>query len=122
MCTSPIGNAASKVCVVSCVSVAICCTPPCAARTHNLRRDEDAPAVQTAGLQIADGVVGGVKRIGAGVQDHFALSCQGHQLGQVVIGADEVAYEVDLRRDDVDGGHVDLAAVADDVVGAGTAQ
>src|ERR671935_3301920 len=115
MCTSPMGNAASKACVVSCVSVVICCTPPsCAVRTHDLRRDEDAPAVQTAGVQIGDGVVGGVERIGAGVQGHFALGRQGHQLGQVVVGADEVAHKVDLRRDDVDGGHVEPAAVADD--------
>ena len=52
------------------------------------------------------------------------LPCGGehHQVGQVVVGADQVADEVDLGGDDVDRRDVDVLAVADDVVVAGPAQ
>ena len=45
-----------------------------------------------------------------------------HQLLQVVVGPDQVADEVDLGGDDVDGGDVDVLPVADDVVVAGAAE
>ena len=47
---------------------------------------------------------------------------QRHQVAQVVVRPDEVADEVDLGGDDVDGRDVDVLAVADDVVVAGPAQ
>ena len=47
---------------------------------------------------------------------------QGHQLAQVVVGADQVADEVDLGGDDVDRRDVDVLAIADDVVVAGPAE
>ncbi len=44
------------------------------------------------------------------------LSGEDHELGEVVVGADEVADDVALRGDDVDGRHLHRAAVADHVV------
>ena len=55
------------------------------------------------------------------MQRYFALSRQGHQLFEVVVGSDEITNEVDLGRDDVDRGDVERAAIADDKVGTGTA-
>src|SRR5579883_126677 len=56
------------------------------------------------------------------MQLHFALGREGHQFDQVVVVTDQVADEVDLVRDDVDGGHVEVAAVADDIVRTGLPQ
>ena len=53
---------------------------------------------------------------------HRAAGGQRHQVAQVVVGADQVADEVDLGGDDVDRRDVDVLAVADDVVVAGPAQ
>ena len=50
------------------------------------------------------------------------LRGQRHQVAQVVVGADQVADEVDLGGDDVDGRDVDVLAVADDVVVTGAPQ
>ena len=48
----------------------------------------------------------------------MTLPCarEDHQLLQVVVGADQVADEVDLGGDDVDGRDVDVLAVSDDEV------
>src|SRR6266508_6038521 len=83
--------------------------------------DEDAAALEAAAVQVVHGVVDRVQRVDAGVQLHLALGGEDHQLGQVVVGADQVADHVPLGGDDVDGRDVDGAAVADDVVRAGPA-
>ena len=56
------------------------------------------------------------------VQVHRAPRRECHQVAQVVVGPDQVADEVDLGGDDVDRRHVDVLAVADDVVIARAAQ
>src|SRR6266508_5180566 len=83
--------------------------------------DEDAAALEAAAVQVVHGVVDRVERADAGVQLHLALGGEDHQLGQVVVGADQVADHVPLGGDDVDGRDVDGAAVADDVVRVGPA-
>src|SRR5215471_1232415 len=56
------------------------------------------------------------QRIRARVQGDLTTGGQDHQLGQIVVRADQVSDEVDLRRDDVDGRNAYRPAVADDVV------
>src|SRR5690606_40160754 len=73
-------------------------------------------------VEIGDGGLEVVERVLLGVQVDRAAAGQRHQVAQVVVGADQVADEVDLGGDDVDGRHVDVLAVADDVVVAGAAQ
>ena len=73
------------------------------------RRDRPAPPAP------------GVQRVGPGVQGDLARLGQHHQLGEVVVGADDVADDVALGGDDVERRDVQLAAVADHVVRAGPA-
>ena len=82
-------------------------------------RDEDGAAAHPAGVEIVQRVEGGVERVGLGVQRDLARLGQHHQLGQVVVGADDVADDVALGGDDVERRDVERAAVADDVVRAG---
>ena len=88
----------------------------------SVTRGEDRPAADVAGVEIGDGGLEVVERVLLGVQVDRAAGGQRHQVAQVVVGADEVADEVDLGGDDVDGRHVDVLAVADDVVVARPAQ
>src|ERR1700722_6286831 len=60
---------------------------------------------------------GRVERVGLGVEGDLAGLGEGHQLGELVVGADDVADDVPLGRDDVEGRDRDRAAVADDEVG-----
>ena len=62
------------------------------------------------------------QRVGLGVQRDVARLGQHHQLGEVVVRADEVADDVDLRGDDVDRRDADRAAVADHEVRPGAPQ
>src|SRR5712691_1332209 len=82
-------------------------------------RDEDGAASDPARVKIADSLGGGVQRVGPGVQGNLPGLGQHHQLGEVVVGADDVADDVPLGRDDVERRDVHRAAVADHVVRAG---
>src|SRR5215217_2315361 len=64
------------------------------------RRDEDPAALQSASVEVGHCVVDGVERIGARVQCHLALRGKRHEVLQVDVGADKVADEGDLARDD----------------------
>src|ERR1700722_9337217 len=81
-----------------------------------LRHEDGAPA-DAACVEVGEGVVGGVERVRLGVQGDPAGLGEGHQLGQLVVGADDVADDVALGGDDVEGRDRDRAAVADDEVG-----
>src|SRR5689334_831236 len=78
--------------------------------------DEDCPAADSARGQVVDGLLEVVERVLGGVQPDLALSRQRHELDQVVVGADQVADDVLLRGDEVDGRDDDVLPVADDVV------
>src|SRR5438270_8657295 len=69
-----------------------------------------------------DGVVSGIKRIHRCVQFHFTLCCQGHQLCQVIIRSNKVADKVNLGRDNIDRGDIELATIANNVVAASAVQ
>src|ERR1051326_2254666 len=83
--------------------------------------DEDGPAADPARDQVGERVGGGVQRVGPGVQGDPAALRQGHQLGEVVVGAHDVPDDVALGGDDVQRGDLHGAAVADDEVGAAAA-
>src|SRR5687767_9019872 len=81
--------------------------------TGPLAGDEDRPgAGQPALVEVVEGVVGRLQGVRPGVEGDLALGGQGHQLGQVVVGPDDVADDVALAGDDLDGRDLDLAAVA----------
>src|SRR2546423_1591430 len=82
-------------------------------------RDQDAAAPEPPLVEVVQCVTERVERVRRGVQLHLSLCGQDHELDQVVVRADQVADEVDLGRDDVDGGHAHHTPVADDVVTAG---
>src|SRR5829696_8664907 len=52
------------------------------------------------------------------MQIYLALGGEHHEFYEVVVGADQVAGDVALGRDDVYGRDLDHTAVADDVVGS----
>ncbi len=80
-----------------------------------LRNENPSPA-QFAAIEIMNGIQGSVERVDDGVEFDFALGGEGHELSQVVVAAHQVADEVDLVGDDVDGRHIEIATVAHDVV------
>src|SRR3984957_17363221 len=82
-----------------------------------LRHEDGAPA-DAAGVEVGEGVGGGGQGVGLGVQGDPAGLGGGHQLGQLVVGADDVADDVPLGGDDVEGRDRHGAAVADHEVGA----
>src|SRR5215207_8348597 len=89
-------------------------------RSWSLAGDEDrAGPGQPPVVEVVDGVVGGLQGVGLGVEGDLALGGQGHQLGQVVVGADDVADDVALGGDDLDGRDLDDPAVADHEVRPG---
>jgi hypothetical protein len=52
--------------------------------------------VQAPVIEIIHGVVDRIQGIALGAEGDLAAGVQGHEFGQVVIGADEVTDEVDL--------------------------
>ena len=56
------------------------------------------------------------------MQLDLPLRRQHHQLRQIIVAPHQVPDEVDLRRDDVDRGDIDVLAVPDDVVVARAAE
>src|ERR1700733_11900505 len=80
--------------------------------------NENCPATHAAGVQVGERVRRGVERIGSGVQRDPAGLGERHQLGEVVVGADDVADDVAFGGDDVQGRDAQLAAVTDDEVRA----
>src|SRR5690349_16642696 len=83
--------------------------------------DEDRAAADPAGVEIGQRLGRLGQRVGPGVQGDLARLGQHHQLGQVVVGADDVADDVALGADHVERRDVQLAAVADHEVRAGPA-
>src|SRR5690348_14804881 len=80
--------------------------------------NEDRAAADPAGVQVSERLGGGIHGVRPGVQGHPAAFGQGHQLGEVVVGAHDVPDDVALGGDDVERGDLHGAAVADDEVGA----
>src|ERR1700735_4255291 len=87
------------------------------AKIRGLFGDEDGAPSHAAGVEVGEGVGGGGQGVGLGVEGDAAGLGEGHQLGQLVVGADDVAVDVPLGGDDVEGRDRDGAAVADDEVG-----
>src|SRR4029450_13431203 len=86
----------------------------------SLAGDKDGAGTwKSSVVQVVEGVVGRLQRVGPGVEGDLVLGGQGHQLGQVVIGPDGGADGVALGGDDLDGRDLDLAAVADHEVRPG---
>src|ERR1700722_2002725 len=79
--------------------------------------DEDGAAADAAGVEVGEGVGGGGQGVVLGVEGDLAGLGEGHELGELVVGADDVADDVALGGDDVEGRDGDGAAVADDEVG-----
>src|ERR1022692_4552861 len=88
-------------------------------RSGNELGDEDGAAADPAGVEIRQRIRRGIQRVGPGVQGDLARLGQHHQLGEVVVGADDVADDVPLGRDDVERRDVQRAAIADDGVRPG---
>src|SRR6201746_206510 len=84
--------------------------------------DEDGASADVAVVEIGDGRLEVVELILLRVQGDRTAGGQRHQVAQVVVGPAEVADEVDLAGDDVDGRHVDVLAVPHDVVVSGAPQ
>src|ERR1700753_2560412 len=82
-------------------------------------RDENGPAAGPPRIEVVECFDRGVQRVGLGVQRDLPRLSQGHQLGQLVVGTDDVADDVAFGGDDVQRRDVQRAAVADDEVGAG---
>src|SRR5205807_3290695 len=78
--------------------------------------NENTATAQLATIQVMDGVVRGIKGIHRCMQLHFSLRCQGHQLCQVIVGSNQVADKVDLGRDNIDGGHIELLVIVNNIV------
>src|SRR6266516_7956411 len=84
--------------------------------------DEDRPAADPARVQVGECLDGRVQRVRPGVQGHPAALGQGHQLGEVVVGADDVPDDVALGGDDVERRDLHGAAIVDDEVGPAPAR
>src|SRR3984885_2344696 len=74
--------------------------PPAYTSAHESGH-EDGAAADPPGIQVSQGVRGGVQGVGPGVQGDPARLGQGHQLGELVVGPDDVADDVALGGDDV---------------------
>src|SRR4051812_35971396 len=83
--------------------------------------DEDRPAPDQAGVEVVQGLPGVGEGVGLRVQRDLACLGQHHELGQLVVGADDVADDVALGGDHVERWDDQRAAVADDEVRAGGA-
>src|SRR5918999_2070583 len=64
-------------------------------------RNQDSSSPELAVVEVLYRVVYGVERIGRGVQVDLALGGEHHQFDEVVVGADQVAGDIALGRDDV---------------------
>src|SRR5579859_690541 len=78
--------------------------------------NEYAAPAQFAAVQVVDSVESRVERIDGRMKCDLTLSGQCHQFHQIIVRPYQVANEIDLGGDDVDGGHVEIAAIADDIV------
>jgi hypothetical protein len=58
--------------------------------------------MQPSVIEVVHGVIDGIERIDARFQRDPALGGKRHQFGEIVVGANQIAQEVDLLRDDVD--------------------
>src|SRR3982074_3285460 len=85
-------------------------------------RDQDAPAPEPALVEVGQCFTECVQRVRRSVKFDVSPCGQDHELHQVVVGADQVADEVDLGRDDVDGRDAHGTPVADHDVTAGAPQ
>ncbi len=74
-------------------------------------RDENRPAAHPAGIEIVECLLEVLEPVPSGVQGDLALGGKGHELLEVVVGADEISDEVDLGGDHVDRRDVDVLAV-----------
>src|SRR5260370_3285554 len=81
--------------------------------------DEDGTAADPAGVEVGEGVGRGVQRVGLGVQRDLAVLGQHHQLGQFVVGTDDVADDVAFGGDDVQARALQRSAGADALVRPG---
>src|SRR3954465_4687462 len=81
-------------------------------------RHENGAAADLSGVEVVQGVDGLVQRVLLRVQSDPACLREHHEFGQVGVGADDVADDVPFGGDDVRRGDAQLAAVADDEVGA----
>src|SRR4051812_46720861 len=90
----------------------------CGTSWKSVLRDENRAAADLAGVEIVEGVEGGVGGVLLGVQRDLSGLRQDHQLGQVVVGADDVSDDVLLACHEVRGGNSQLTAVTDDVLRA----
>src|SRR3954452_8055296 len=73
-------------------------------KLRNRLRDEDRPAADVARVEVVQRVQRLVQRVLHGVQGDLPGLGQDHQLGEVVVGADDVADDVLLPRDEIQGG------------------
>src|SRR5215212_3002518 len=62
---------------------------------------ENGPAADLSGVEVVQGVHGAVQRVLLGVQGDLSGLREHHQLGQVGVGADDVADDVLLAGDEV---------------------
>src|SRR3954447_9243955 len=76
--------------------------------------NEDGATAHLSRVEVVQGVHGPVERVLLGVQGDLAGLRQDHELGQVAVGADDVADDVLLAGDELQGRDAQLAAVADD--------
>src|SRR5579875_622290 len=91
----------------------------CAAQRRSLLRNQNAAPAKLAALQIVNSLVGSLQRIAPGIQRDLALAGQRHQLHQIIIRANQISDKADLAGDNVNCGHDQLSAVADQIVAAG---
>lgn len=75
--------------------------------------------MQAPVIEVVHGVVDGIERVALGAKRHSPLRREGHELDEIVVGANKVADEVDLGRDDVDGWHLQHPSVADELIRPG---
>src|ERR1022692_1171319 len=82
-------------------------------RSGNELGDEDGAAAYPAGVEIRQRIRRGIQRVGPGVQGNLARLGQHHQLGEVVVSADDVEHDLGAgpAGQFLHGG--DLAAVGD---------
>src|SRR4051794_14414647 len=90
-----------------------------AGRSSGRSGDEDRPAAHATGVEVVEGVEGRVERVLLRVQRDLPGLRQHHQLGEVVVGADDVADDVLLATDKIERRNLQLAAVSDDVLRSG---
>src|ERR1700712_2159702 len=81
---------------------------------RNASGDEDRPAADLAGVEVVQRLQGLGERVLHGVQGDLPGLREDHQLGQVVVGPDDVADDVLLPGHEVQRRRPELPAVAED--------